>query len=117
MRLSCFVVSGTALDIGRVGLGAGCALTLTRGPMEQTYQDLGKRIVQAARMATAMHLQLFPEPRRQRDSGQGSNACDFTEEVPAARTGEGKGDRNHLPERPEGCCAQKGPDPFFSPAS
>src|SRR5436309_3155443 len=25
-----------------------------------------------------------------------------------------KGVRPHLPERPEGCCAQMGPDPFFA---
>jgi len=29
----------------------------------------------------------------------------------------GKGDRSNLPERPEGCCAQIGPVPFFTPHS
>ena len=32
-----------------------------------------------------------------------------------SRTVGGKGDRSHLPERPEGCCAQMGPVPFSTP--
>lgn len=55
------------------------------------YQNLGRRIVMAARMATAMHLE-FSLPRQitvesgtrrtqQRDGIHGSDAGDFTEEV------------------------------------
>ena len=87
--------------------------------MEQTYPDLGRRIVQAARMAVAMHLEFFPRtsPSRptdesglrrsqQRDGVHGSNASGFTDEalMVAARPGRAPlcgADRGNLADRSE----------------
>jgi hypothetical protein len=44
-----------------------------------------------------------------------TKSCVGCHENPHTTPGLGKGVRSLFPERPEGCCAEKAPDPFFAP--